>query len=503
MSEGRIVSRVELKGISKAFPGVQALDKVDLTIMPGEVHGLIGENGAGKSVLLKILLGAYQKDEGEIYLNGKLTDIRSTAVGRKEGLSAVWQDLMLSPSLSVAENICLGMLPSTAGIVSYKEMRKKAQKICDKYGIRLDLNARVRDLIVAQQQMVAIAKALALNCQVLVLDEPTAMLTDDETEILFQSIRTLKAAGVSIIYVSHRMEELFEICDAATVLRDGHQVGSFRIEDITSEELIRIMSGRSIENLYGDKISEEGRIGEEVLLDVNGLSKGKIFQDISFQVNKGEILGFFGLVGSKRTDVMRAIFGVDKYDSGSVTFKGQPLENGRVSNNIGKGIGLVPEERMAQGVCTKLSVSRNLNMADYKKVSGHGVMSEKEETAVAQKYIDLFKIKTPTPKQLVRNLSGGNQQKVAIGKWFNISPDMIIFDEPTVGVDVGAKLEIYNLIRSFVRDGGTAIMVSSYLPEILGVCDRVIVMNNGHITGSLSTNQTTEEEVLSLAFKEV
>lgn len=313
----------------------------------------------------------------------------------------------------------------------------------------------------------------------------------------------MKATGVSIIYVSHRMEELFEICDAATVLRDGHQVGSFRIEDITSEELIRIMSGRSIENLYGDKISEEGRIGEEVLLDVNGLSKGKIFQDISFQVNKGEILGFFGLVGSKRTDVMRAIFGVDKYDSGSVTFKGQPLENGRVSNNIGKGIGLVPEERMAQGVCTRLSVSRNLNMADYKKVSGHGVMSEKEETAVAQKYIDLFKIKTPTPKQLVRNLSGGNQQKVAIGKWFNISPDMIIFDEPTVGVDVGAKLEIYNLIRSFVRDGGTAIMVSSYLPEILGVCDRVIVMNNGHITGSLSTNQTTEEEVLSLAFKEV
>lgn len=502
MGEGKVIPRAELRGISKSFPGVQALNKVDLTVMPGEVHGLVGENGAGKSVLLKILLGAYEKDEGEIYINGEKKDIRSTAAGRKEGLSAVWQDLMLSPTLSVAENICLGMLPNKGGFVNFKGMGQKAQDICDRYGIKLDLNKKVKELIVAEQQMVAIAKALALDCQVLVLDEPTAMLTDNETEILFHSIRTLKEKGVSVIYVSHRMEELFQICDSVTILRDGNQVGTFGIEEITSEKMIRIMSGRDIENLYGDKIPREGRKSDEVLLKVDNLSKDHVFHDISFQVQKGEIVGFFGLVGSKRTDVMRAVFGVDKYDEGTVMFHGSPLENGKVKNNIRKGIGFVPEERMAQGVCTQLSVQRNLNMADYKKVSRYNIMSASRESAVAQKYIELFQIKTPSAKQLVRNLSGGNQQKVAIGKWFNIGPDMIIFDEPTVGVDVGAKLEIYNLIRSFVQEGGTAIMISSYLPEIMGVCDRVIVMNNGHITGSASTSEISEEEVLALAFKE-
>lgn len=502
MSTANATPRVEMKGISKAFPGVQALEDVDLTIQPNEIHGLVGENGAGKSVLLKILLGAYPKDTGEIRIDGEIKDIHSTAIGRREGLSAVWQDLMLAPSLTVAENICLGIQPNVAGWVNFKEMKAKAQQVCEQYGIRLDMGARVRDLIVAQQQMVAIAKALALDCRVLILDEPTAMLTDEETQILFRSMRTLKEKGVSIIYVSHRMEELFEICDAVTVLRDGRQVGSFPIGQVTSEKLIHIMSGRNVENLYGEKIPEEGRVQQETLLSVEDLTSGNTFCHISFQVRRGEILGIFGLVGSKRTDLLRAIFGVDRYTSGRVTFKGAPLENGKVRKNIRRGIGLVPEERMEQGVCTGLSVCRNLNMVDYRKVGHMGFMREKAEQAVAEKYIEMFRIKTPTTRQKVRNLSGGNQQKVAIGKWLNISPDLVMFDEPTVGVDVGAKLEIYNLIRDFAGKGGTIIMVSSYLPEIMGVCDRVLVMNNGRITGEASTKTATQEQILTMAFQE-
>ncbi|MCI9394256.1 MAG: sugar ABC transporter ATP-binding protein [Oscillospiraceae bacterium] len=498
-----VVPRVELKGIRKSFPGVAALKNVDFTLMPNEVHGLMGENGAGKSVMLKILLGAYQKDAGEIWIDGEKKDISSTFVARREGLSAVYQDLMLAPTLSVAENICLGSLPNKAGLVDFTEMRRQAQAVCDKYGIKLDINKKVRELIVAEQQMVAIAKALAINAKVLVLDEPTAMLTDDETKTLFDAVRRLKKEGVSVIYVSHRMEEIFEICDTVTILRDGEQVGCAKVSEITSEEMIRIMSGRTIEDLYGDRGDVAARLTEQVMLDVSGLTKQKVFQDISFQVRKGEILGFFGLVGSKRTDVMRAIFGVDTYNSGSVVFNNVPLKNGDTQANIKQGIGLVPEERLTQGVCTGLSVGRNVNMADYKKVSSGGIMRQQEEDKIAQKYIELFRVRTPGPRQLVRNLSGGNQQKVAIAKWFNIAPKLVIFDEPTVGVDVGAKLEIYDLIRSFAQDGGSVIMVSSHLPEIMGVCDRVIVMNNGRITGEVICQESTEEQVLNMAFQEI
>lgn len=502
MNEQTITPRVELRGISKSFPGVQALKNVDFKLMPNEIHALVGENGAGKSVMLKCLLGSYIKDTGEIYIDGEKKEITNTAIGRKEGLSAVWQDLMLANTLSVAENICLGMLPSKAGFVDFKKMREMAQAVCDKYGIDLDMNAKVRELIVAHRQMVAIAKALALDCKVLVLDEPTAMLTDEETTILFDAMRTLKEKGISIIYVSHRMEEIFEICDTVTVLRDGEQVGHFDMKDVRTDDLIRCMSGRSIENLYGDKLPQEGRVTDEVILEVENITKHNVFKDISFNVRKGEIVGFFGLVGSKRTDVMRAIFGVDKYNSGKVTFKGEELTNGSARKNIDKGVGLLPEDRLNQSVCTRLSVAWNINMADFKRNKKGLFMSAKGENDIAQNYIDLFKIRTPGPKQLVRNLSGGNQQKVAVAKWFNISPEMILFDEPTIGVDVGAKLEIYNYIRDFASKGGTAIMVSSYLPELMGVCDRVIVMNNGRITGCLPTEGTTEEEVLSLAFAE-
>jgi len=495
-------TKVALRGISKKFPGVQALDNVDFDLMPSEIHGLLGENGAGKSVMLKTLLGAFQRDQGEIFVEGKKIEILTPYIARELGLSAVYQELMLVKHLTVAENICLGWQPNKFGIVSKKEMRQEAQKILDRFNIKVSIDKKVDDLIIAHQQLVAIAKALAVNAKVLILDEPTAMLTDEETAMLFNAMRILKQEGVSIIYVSHRLEEIFDICDSVTILRDGKNVGHFLVSEITREEMIKIMSGREITHLYGVDESSDKRRTNEPILSVEKLTKEKKFRDISFTINKGEIVGFFGLVGSGRTDIMQAVFGASRYDDGIVILDGKDITGVQVKDTIKAGLALVPEERMAHGVSVRLSVKANINLADYPKVTSAGIVSSGKEETIAKKFIDLFQIKTPSSKQLVRNLSGGNQQKVSIAKWFNIEPKVIIFDEPTMGIDVGAKLEIYGLIRLFAKQGGGVIMISSYLPEIMGVCDRIIVLNNGRITGKLERKEATDEKVLSLAFKE-
>ncbi|MCD7736036.1 MAG: sugar ABC transporter ATP-binding protein [Lachnospiraceae bacterium] len=496
-------SRVTMVGIEKSFPGVHALQGVDFTVMPHQIHGLLGENGAGKSVLLKILLGVYRADGGKITLNGEDITDNSPLKARNSGLSAVYQDLQLVESLSVAENICLGWQPNSHGFLDRKKMYETASDILEKYGLSLDLKKRVSTLSVAKKQMVAIAKALALNSQVLVLDEPTAMLTDEETEILFNAMRRLKNEDVSIIYVSHRLEEIYEICDWVTVMRDGKHVGSYPVEEVDNDKLISMMSGRKIENLYGDeKGSSEDRIQPGTpILEVKGLTRAKAFHDISFSVSRGEIVGMFGLVGAGRTETMRAIFGADPYDSGEIHVDGKPLTDKGIRSAMKAGIALVPEDRHNEGVAQRMAVYSNINMANYQAVTKYFLASERKEKEIAEAYREKLQIKTPSLDQKVRNLSGGNQQKVAVAKWFNITPKVMIFDEPTVGVDVGAKVEIYEMIRSFAADGGGVIMVSSYLPELIGVCDRIIVMSNGRITGEFLSREATQEAILSKAFE--
>jgi len=492
---------VKMIGIKKKFPGVQALGGVDLTIYPGEVHALLGENGAGKSVLLKILLGAIHRDEGEIYLDGKLADIDNPIKARDLGISAVYQDLKLAMPLSVAENISLGRLPGKYGFVNKNAMKENASKYLKDLKLDIDVNADVDSLSVARKQMVAIAKALSCNVRVLLLDEPTAMLTNEETKTLFDTVRSLKENGVSIVYVSHRLEEIFELCDRVTILRDGQNVGSFFVRDISRSEMVTRMAGREIKDVYQnatDKTSSEN--GQKILECHNLTCNGK-FQDVSFSVKEGEIVGFYGLVGAGRTEVMRAIFGADKYDSGQVKINGKPVKNNKIDAAVKAGVALVPEDRHKQGVALNLSVKSNINIINYNAVSKFGVVSPKEEREVTRKYIDLLNIKTPSQEQEVQNLSGGNQQKVAIAKWLNKNQEVLIFDEPTIGIDVATKYEIYDLLSNLAKNGAAIIFVSSYMPELLGVCDRILVMCNGRITGELPKEEFNEGKILEYAFQ--
>lgn len=491
---------VKMTGIKKRFPGVQALDGVDLTIYPGEIHALLGENGAGKSVLLKILLGAIQKDAGEIVFDGKPVAINDPLAACDLGIGAVYQDLKLAMSLSVAENIGIGRLPNRFGIVDKRAMRENARRILDELNLDIDVNEKLSDLIVAKKQMVSIAKALSTNVRVLVLDEPTAMLTNEETQTLFKAVRALKEKGVAVIYVSHRLEEIFEICDRVTILRDGKKIGDYDVKGMTSHEMVVKMAGREVKDVYkndGDKRADTD--AKEVLV-CEHLTSGHAFKDVSFSVRQGEIVGFFGLVGAGRTEVMRAIFGADKYESGRIVVNGRELSGHSVSTAISRGIGLVPEDRPKQGVALNLSIKSNVNMTNYGAVSRLGVVSREKESAVAKKYIDLLKVKTPGSEQLVRNLSGGNQQKVAIAKWLNKNPRLLIFDEPTIGVDVSTKFEIYDLLKDLAASGVAIVFISSYMPELIGVCDRIIVMSNGRITANVMKEDFDENRILEYAF---
>lgn len=490
-------ARVRAVGITKVFPGVQALSGVDLEVLPGEIHGLVGENGAGKSVLVKILLGAYPKDSGEIYVDGCEVDIRSPIDAQMLGLSAVYQELMLAPHLSVAENICLGRQPHRCGIVNRKKMAEQAKVVLDMLDLDIDYNTQVKELSVAQQEMVAIAKALSFQSKLLVLDEPTASLSNEETRKLFAVMRKLKDRGISMIYISHRLEEVFEICDRATILRDGRRIATVKVSEVDRDALIRMMVGREISEVF---YKESVPIGEEILR-VEDLTREGRFEHVSFSLRRGEILGVFGLVGSGRTDVMRAIFGADPIDSGRVILNGRPVRISRPVEGILNGLGLIPEDRKTQGLALQLSVRVNINLASYGQVSRFGIVSARREAGRAQDFVRSLNIKTPDLERKVRFLSGGNQQKVVISKWLGVKPEVYIFDEPTVGIDIGAKAEIYRILMSLVQDGAGVIFVSSYLPEILGMSDRILVMCHGRVTGELDRSEATEEKVLDLAMR--
>ncbi len=488
---------LKMEGITKRFPGVLAIDHVNLSVRKGEVHALLGENGAGKSTLMKILSGAYTRDEGSIEIEGQPVDIRSSSDAKNLGISIIYQELNLIEQLTVAENIFMGdPIMRNPAMVNWRAMTQQAQALLDELGIEISARSLIRNLGVAHKQMVEVAKALSIKSRILIMDEPTAPLTNREIETLFSTIRMLKERGVSIIYISHRLEEVKEICDRATIMRDGRNVAVVDVRDVSIDEIIRYMVGRKLEEKF-PKIRLP--LGKE-LFRVENLSVGKLVRDVSFSVRAGEILGIAGLVGAGRTETARAIFGMDKMLSGKVLVDDKPVAISRPLDAIRAGIGFVTEDRKEEGLVLTMNVGNNITLATLDELTSLGKLNLHKERDTVHEYIGKLNIKTPSHLQITRNLSGGNQQKVVLAKWLLSKSRVFIFDEPTRGIDVGAKIEVYNIINELIRSGAAVIMISSELPEIMGMSDRVAVMHQGRITGILNNDETlTQEKILTYA----
>ncbi|WRS28966.1 sugar ABC transporter ATP-binding protein [Oscillospiraceae bacterium MB08-C2-2] len=487
---------LEMRGIHKRFPGVYALNNVDLTLRAGEVHALLGENGAGKSTLINVLGGVYRADEGSISIGGEPVTINGVLDSQRSGVAIIHQELVLVPHMTIAENIFLGREPiSSMGTIHKKKMLEDAQAIIESVGLHMKAKTLVRKLSVAQQQMVEIAKALSMNARILVMDEPTSSLTSTEVEILFKTIRRLKANGVGIIYVSHRMSELFEITDRITILRDGQYIDTKNTAETDIDQLVYLMVGRELKNYYTRNRIPLG----ETVLEIKDVSRRGVLENISFGIRSGEILGFAGLVGAGRSELMRSILGLDDIDSGQVILYGK--DAGRLDCARAQELGLVmvPENRKLQGLILKNTVSFNLTLTMLKEFITKLGVKKKIQKAIVQDSIKKLSIKTPSPNQMVGNLSGGNQQKVVIGKWLATKPRILILDEPTRGVDVGAKADIYAIMDCLASEGIAIIMVSSELNEIINMCDRVLVMASGRITGELEHHEFTQEKIMQYA----
>jgi ribose transport system ATP-binding protein len=490
---------LEMHHIRKEFPGVLALDDVQLTLRKGEVHVLLGENGAGKSTLMKILSGAYVKDSGEIFIDGNLTEILSPAHAQELGIGIIYQEFNLNPYLSVAENIFLGREPAFfPGIIHWDRLYSEAQSILNSLNVNINARQKVESLGVAMQQMVEVAKALSLNARILIMDEPTASLSNKEIESLFKTIMHLKQQGVAIVYISHRLAEIFEIGDRVTVLRDGKYVATKPVNQLTREEMIKMMVNRDL----GDQIPKiKADIGE-ALLQVEGLNVNNRLKEISFELRKGEILGIAGLMGAGRTRLAKTLFGAENITSGRILIDGREVTLKSPRDAINAGIGLVTEDRKSEGLILDLSVKHNISLPNINKFIQGGIINFKKENAVADEYIDKLKIKTPSRNQNTIYLSGGNQQKVVLSKWLCSDTNIFIFDEPTRGIDVGAKTEIYQLMNRLTANGAAIIMISSEMPEILGMSDRILVMRDGRIAGELSDSEATQEKIMNFALGE-
>jgi ribose transport system ATP-binding protein len=486
----------ELRGISKEFPGVKALDDVSFSVWPGEVHMLLGENGAGKSSLMKVLCGAYRADNGEFYYRGEKVAIHSTADAQKLGIAVIFQEFSLVPYLDIAQNIFLGREPvgRIPGTIDRRKILSDTKRILESIGFDIDPSVTVEKLGVAQQQMVEIAKAVSQNARILVMDEPTAALSDRESELLFALIARLKADGVAIIYISHRMAEVFAMGDRITVLRDGRRIGEVCPGDASPDELVRMMVGRTVDMSYPRNFAE---MPGKILLEVKGLSAVTGICDIDLMVGEGEIVGLCGLVGSGRTEVARAIFGADKKTAGEIIFDGKPITGGP-DHAARLGLALIPESRKTEGLALLRSVGDNLVVAALRKLFPSGLFDANRARRVGEGLVKQLRIATPNTRQTVGLLSGGNQQKVVIGKWLAAGAKLFIFDEPTRGIDVGAKSEIFALIDRLVADGAAALMISSEQAEICHVCDRAYVMREGRIAGHLSRTELTEENIVKL-----
>ena len=496
MSGEPIKERIlELRKISKRFPGVQALDAVDLDLVRGEVHALVGENGAGKSTLIKILAGIYQKDSGEIIFEGQPTEIPNPHRAITLGIATVHQDPEMAPELSIAENIFMGALPvKKGGFVHWEKLYADSQRFLGELGMKRSAKEIVRGFGVAERQFIQIARAVALASKMVVLDEPSSALTPRELSTLTEAIRNLKGRGITIVYISHRIDEVFSLADRVTVLKDGRLVKTLHTRDTNKQDLIQLMVGRKLEDQYR---KEKTAAGNEEVLKVSGLSRRGVLSGISFSVRRGEVVGIAGLVGSGRTELARAIFGVDRYDEGEIILHGERVHFQTPLQAIRKKVAMLPESRM-DGIVPMLSVLENLVLASHEKFSRRGLLQKRACFETSRQMVQNLNIKVTSLKQPAETLSGGNQQKVVFGKWLLTDADLIIFDEPTRGIDVGAKQEIYGIIRAVIRDGKSVLMISSELPEILGMSDRILVMSRGRIVGELPREEATEEKIMRL-----
>lgn len=491
------VPALRLRGVSKSFGGVRALKHVDFEAYPGEVHVLLGENGAGKSTLIKVLAGMHRPDEGEIEIQGVPVTLTTPAASQALGIAVIHQELALVPHLSVAENLYLGREPYRRGtrFIDRRKLHSDAEQHLRAIGFTGNLNAEVASLSIAQQQLVEIAKALSQDARILIMDEPTASISDRECHHLYEIIARLKGDGVSIVFISHRMQEVFALADRITVLRDGKKIDTLLPDDATPDQLIGLMVGRQVASVY----KRARRVMEtETVLDVSALEAPSGIKGINLTVRAGEIVGLAGLVGAGRTEVARAIFGADKRTGGSVTLFGAPFD-GDPEDAVRRGVGLIPESRKEQGLAISLSVTENIGIASLWKIFAKGIYSRRAAATLASQVIRQLGIKTSDARAPANNLSGGNQQKIVIGKWMPIGCKLLIFDEPTRGIDVGAKAEIFRMMDEFVAAGNAVLMISSELPEIVGVCDRVYVMRSRLVSGELIGDQISEQEILKLA----
>jgi ribose transport system ATP-binding protein len=488
---------MELRGVSKIFPGVIALDKIDIDVYPGEVLGLIGENGAGKSTLIKLLTGAHRHDLGQVLVEGKEVNIQGPKNAMNLGITAIYQELNIVKELTVAENVYLGRELKNKGLAltNEKEMIRRSAELLRELGQEIDPKITISKLGMGKQQMVEIAKALSVKTKLIIMDEPTSSLSSKEVKELLRTIKELKQKGISIIFISHRLDEIMEVCDRVTVMRDGRKVKTLPIQDVNIDELIRLMVGRDLKDQF-PKV--ETKIGEEALRIENYTSEN-VFNDISFKVHKGEILGLSGLVGAGRTEVARAIFGIDMKNRGTTYINGKKVNIKCPKDAMAQGLAFLTEDRKGQGLVLDNTVAFNMNLASLNKCKSGILLDLKKLKEKTMENIKKLDINPPVDTFVVRKFSGGNQQKVVIAKWLNTHANIFIFDEPTRGIDVGAKVEVYNVMNQLVSDGAAVIMISSELPEILGMSDRIIVMHEGEVTGEFSRNEANQENIMKAA----
>ena len=491
---------LRMTNISKSFAGVHALHGVQLELHSGEVHALLGENGAGKSTLVKVITGVHQPDTGEIYLNDRRIHFGDPREAAAHGISAIYQELSIFPDLDIAENIFVGRRPMLmSGLVDWRKIYRESEKLLSSLGIHLNLKTKARYLSIAQQQMIEIARALSVNARILVMDEPTSALTLNEVADLFRIVRRLREAGTAILFISHRLEELFEIADKVTVLRDGGYVDTRSMDGVTQEDLIRMMVGRTIKDMFPKKDVEAG----EVVLRVKNLTRKGVFKDVSFELRKGEILGMAGLVGAGRTEVSQAIFGVALADEGTIEIEGQSVRISNPGQAMQHGLALVPEDRQHHGLVPPMDITDNITLPRLAHFTTRGWLNVKDTNAAAYQAATQMQVKATTVWQKARELSGGNQQKVVLAKWLSTNPRILILDEPTRGIDIGTKAEVHHLMSDLAAQGIAILMISSELPEVLGMSDRILVMHEGQVTGLFSRSEATQEKIMLAATQAV
>ncbi|WP_068675046.1 sugar ABC transporter ATP-binding protein [Oceanobacillus sp. Castelsardo] len=488
--------QILMENIHKAFGANKVLEGVNFELEPGEIHALMGENGAGKSTLMNILTGLFHQDQGKITIDGKETKFSDSKQAEEAGLAFIRQELNIWPQMTVLENLFIGKEKRNAlGVLKEKEMKTLADDVFKRLNISIPLNKEAGKCSVGEQQMIEIAKALMLDAEVIIMDEPTAALTDREIRMLFKIMKELTATGVSLVYISHRMEENFEMCDRITVMRDGVSVATSFIKDTSFDEIVKQMVGRELEDRYPERNPKYG----ETVMEVKGLTRAGVFEDIHFSIKEGEILGVSGLMGAGRTEIMRALFGIDPYDRGEIIMNGKPISIKNPSSAAKQGLAFITEDRKDEGLVLDFSIRENIALTNLESFAPNGVVKEKDEKQFVNMMVERLKVKTASHETKAGNLSGGNQQKVVIAKWVGTSPKVLIMDEPTRGIDVGAKREIYNLMNELTERGLAIIMVSSDLPEVLGMSDRILVIHEGKISGELSKEEATQEKIMTFA----